>query len=774
MSGYSVAGVASARLAGSRRVPAGLAPAGAELVAFAALCAFAGAHWIGLVREGPGLRLLAVVAIATACGAALAATAPLPRRVAYPLRPLIALAALAAALVAMGLPARLLAPSRWDDLATGLDRGLTGLQAADYPIAPDADAWVPLTLLLAAPAASVAAAAAAFWPAGRARPALRVLGLGLLLAVYGAALAQRPLDLPLLRGLALLVLVAAWLWLPRLAVRDLAGAAVAVAVTGLVALPVAAKLDAESPWLDYRHWRWHALPAGESFHWDHSYGPLSWPRRGRTVLYVKSPKPYYWKAETLDSFDGFRWYRSALNAGSSAGAEIPSGAIGRRARSDWFQRIEVSVERLRSRVAIGAGTTFLVRGTDVGSYSADGTTTVDDPLESGRRYTAEVYVPEPGVPELQRANDRYDSALLQYTTIAVPRPGEVYDDRTSPGDAARPLVSVGLRGAPGSGTPAAAERLLHSPYAATYRLARRLAQGRGSAYDVVASTERYLRRQYAYSERVPRHDYPLPAFLFQDGIGYCQQFSGAMALLLRMDGIPARVATGFAPGSYDARAKAWRVRDDDAHSWVEVWFQGIGWVTFDPTPPAAPARRLADVSGSAAGATRPAIPRGQRQVPPASERAGGGGVTTAGGGEALPWWAIALAVAATGCTALLALAWARPAAARRRARPVDADLRELEEALRRLGFVLDPGTTLAQLERRLERTVGPDAAAYVRRLRELRYSPRPSAGPTRSDRRALRRALARSGGPLQRLRALAALPPGLGRREGGLIRFSAG
>ena len=63
-----------------------------------------------------------------------------------------------------------------------------------------------------------------------------------------------------------------------------------------------------------------------------------------------------------------------------------------------------------------------------------------------------------------------------------------------------------------------------------------------------------------------------------------------MALLLRMAGIPARVATGFTSGALDRKAKEYVVRDLDAHSWVEVWFPGYGWVTFDPTPAAAPPR----------------------------------------------------------------------------------------------------------------------------------------------------------------------------------------
>ena len=61
-----------------------------------------------------------------------------------------------------------------------------------------------------------------------------------------------------------------------------------------------------------------------------------------------------------------------------------------------------------------------------------------------------------------------------------------------------------------------------------------------------------------------------------------------MALLLRMGGVPARVATGFSPGGFSKRRDAWIVRDTDAHAWVEAWFDDLGWVTYDPTPDATP------------------------------------------------------------------------------------------------------------------------------------------------------------------------------------------
>jgi hypothetical protein len=91
---------------------------------------------------------------------------------------------------------------------------------------------------------------------------------------------------------------------------------------------------------------------------------------------------------------------------------------------------------------------------------------------------------------------------------------------------------------------------------------------------------------FSYNEHPPqvRGMPPLVAFVTRTKQGYCQHFAGAMALMLRYLGIPARVAAGFTSGAYDADRGTWRVNDRNAHTWVEVWFNGYGWLPFDPTP----------------------------------------------------------------------------------------------------------------------------------------------------------------------------------------------
>jgi hypothetical protein len=295
-----------------------------------------------------------------------------------------------------------------------------------------------------------------------------------------------------------------------------------------------------------------------------------------------------------------------------------------------------------------------------------------------------------------------------------------------------------------------------SPYAQAYALARRLASRARTPYAFVMSVRNYLSqaRGFSYTQNPPRRRYPLESFLFSDKEGYCQQFSGAMALLLRMGGIPTRVAAGFTPGIYDKDTRRWVVTDIDAHAWVEAWFPSYGWVRFDATPKTAPARgglalpTLLKTLAGAAGAAKGDPRRGVSGVatPVTTTRHG------SGGGAASLWWLIPALVA---LVLMLAVALRRLAGAQ--ATRTDL-LSELERALARTGRPLQDGITLVALERRLHSA--PDAEAYVRTLRLSRYGAR-AGSPSTAQRRALRRELGRGLGFIGRMRALWALPPRL-------------
>ncbi len=94
----------------------------------------------------------------------------------------------------------------------------------------------------------------------------------------------------------------------------------------------------------------------------------------------------------------------------------------------------------------------------------------------------------------------------------------------------------------------------------------------------------WVANRCVYSLAVP----PIPpeadhvhAFLGDTRRGYCDMFASSMAVLCRTAGIPARLATGFAPGDPDG--DSFNLRGEDKHAWTEVYFPRVGWVAFDPT-----------------------------------------------------------------------------------------------------------------------------------------------------------------------------------------------
>ncbi|MGA8151055.1 MAG: DUF3488 and transglutaminase-like domain-containing protein [Terriglobales bacterium] len=122
------------------------------------------------------------------------------------------------------------------------------------------------------------------------------------------------------------------------------------------------------------------------------------------------------------------------------------------------------------------------------------------------------------------------------------------------------------------------------------RLAEQITASESSNYDKAVALERYLRSHFGYtlqlSRSAPRD--PLANFLFERKRGHCEYFASSMAVMLRTLQIPSRVVNGFRTGEFNDLTSQYLIRARDAHSWVEAYFPGYGWVSFDPTP-AAPA-----------------------------------------------------------------------------------------------------------------------------------------------------------------------------------------
>jgi transglutaminase-like putative cysteine protease len=116
--------------------------------------------------------------------------------------------------------------------------------------------------------------------------------------------------------------------------------------------------------------------------------------------------------------------------------------------------------------------------------------------------------------------------------------------------------------------------------------AHNVTRGATSPFDKATAIETWLRDTYTYSTHVatvpPDRDW-VDYFLFDSKEGYCDYFATTMVVMLRAEGVPARVASGFAPGEFDPGTGISTVRENHAHSWVEAYFPRYGWITFEPS-----------------------------------------------------------------------------------------------------------------------------------------------------------------------------------------------
>ena len=112
--------------------------------------------------------------------------------------------------------------------------------------------------------------------------------------------------------------------------------------------------------------------------------------------------------------------------------------------------------------------------------------------------------------------------------------------------------------------------------------------GDAAGLEEASRIERHLQSGFKYSLEMAaaRDRDPLAEFLFVRKKGHCEYFASAMTVMLRRLGISARIVNGFQSGTYNPVSGMYVVRASDAHSWVEAYQPGVGWVTFDPTPPA--------------------------------------------------------------------------------------------------------------------------------------------------------------------------------------------
>jgi transglutaminase-like putative cysteine protease len=738
---------------------------GLRLVSFAALALYGAFRWGTLMSPAPGLRLVGLAALAVAIFAVGTGSIRLPpalrelyaraRREAAVrwatsgwrrrlLCAVVVVLALAAVLALAGIPVAWLVHLRIAVIAQGIGAGLSALPGTLVPYL-GINPWVRIVIVVGAGLLLLGAALAVALP-GRISGEPRRAGAAALLT----ALAVIPATIihprfPYLHGLLLFILLAAFMWGERISSRHSGAALGLIATTGVFAAVLAPALHERRPWLDYQKLTSGLAPTHlERFDWSQRYGPYRWPRQNRAILAVKATHADYWKAQDLDVFDGTGW--SGGQGPITAAPPLPAPWAVKR----WSQTITVTIDAVRTNDVIAAGFARHPEhlGEGVSPGQSDGTWRSSAPLRPGQTYTVRTYSPDPSASSLGAipASDYPDAALADYRVVGLPpgaQTGVQPQIEFPPFHSGGPLLNL----ASPYGT-IGGELVRGSPYVRAYALATSLADQSATPYAFVIAVEHYLSTTngFRYYERTPLTRYPLLTFLFSSRRGYCQHFAGAMALLLRMGGLPARVVTGFTAGRLNSTTGTYTVSDRNAHAWVEVWFPRFGWVRFDPTPAAAPA--FADsATGPLIGGTygRPHPVTARRQGKLANDR---GSAHLRGQGDS----ALALEIVIPLVLALAALAafvWRRPATC-------EHLIAELERALVRCGRPARSGLTLHALEHRFRDSSA--AVSYLRRLRLARYGLLHEL-PTSAQRRALRAQLAHGLGWSGRIRSWWALPP---------------
>jgi transglutaminase-like putative cysteine protease len=260
--------------------------------------------------------------------------------------------------------------------------------------------------------------------------------------------------------------------------------------------------------------------------------------------------PSYWRALSLDLFDGENWTSSDpnLDEGSLLPAQttIPPPVVApAHVTRQVQQRIQVMREQQDVALPMAYPPAQIAVPTSEVRYDHElGTVTVPGTLPVGTTYTVVSNVVIPSAPEMDEATPV--SPAAKYTYLPPTTPPRI-------GEIARRW---------------AADATERNPYR-----------------EIVAIMDHLTEPgAFTYSDAVDLRDdsNALLTFLTKTRKGFCQQFAAAMAVLVRSLGFPARIAVGYRTGQ--ASTGAFTVTSHDAHAWVEVYFRGYGWLPFEPTP----------------------------------------------------------------------------------------------------------------------------------------------------------------------------------------------
>ena len=275
----------------------------------------------------------------------------------------------------------------------------------------------------------------------------------------------------------------------------------------------------------------------------------------RDLFEVRTPDPQYLRMYTLDEFDGEGWRSSDPTGSDGQTLTVPtvlpqpsSYAPPPDSQTQPYT-FTVLTDFDASHALPMAQTPEQITAGDLGDVTWDparGQAFVDGGLDAGLEYTVRSRVVVPTAEQLERVHNLTSLQYGQWTRL----PGE---------DVLDPRIE---------------------------QFAKAWTADAASDYEKVLAIQQHFHSDgFQYSTDVDVADDPdaLLTFLTQTKAGFCQQYATAMAVLVRELGLPARVAVGYQSGTLQDDGR-YLVQSDDAHAWVEVYFEGYGWLQFEPTP----------------------------------------------------------------------------------------------------------------------------------------------------------------------------------------------
>ncbi len=279
------------------------------------------------------------------------------------------------------------------------------------------------------------------------------------------------------------------------------------------------------------------------------------------VMRVRAPKPDFWRGQTFTKFDGRLWSVSPDVGRRRNGPQIDVPAT----LGDLPRRgVALETEELVQTYYVEAdlpNVVFAAARPDVVTLDGavytrpDGALRSDVTLNKGSVYTVV-------------------SKRTQVTSESLRAQGDISDGFAAVTDPTRRSLIEPYLAIPASTT----QR--------TIDLANELRRPGASTYDTILAYQSWLSLNTEYDLNAP-----IPAegadavddYLFVSQRGFCEQIASSLAIMLRSQGVPTRIATGYVPGVRDKVSGVFEVRASDAHAWVEVWFPDSGWQAFDPT-----------------------------------------------------------------------------------------------------------------------------------------------------------------------------------------------